>query len=198
PRSVLEPASRRKTVHSGREKSSSNWSMTDLVTKVCVLGEFAVGKTSTIARFVHNEFSEDYLTTVGVKIDTKHVELNQLNLKMVIWDIAGGLTLADGLGSYVGGSAGLIAVVDGTRPETLDFIEKLLSEVQGQIGEVPYVVLLNKSDLNSDWEISEAQLSDLNSRHKNLFITSAKSGQRVDEALTCLAHELLAREMEGS
>ena len=39
--------------------------------KVCVLGDFAVGKTSTVARFVHNEFSDKYLTTVGVKIDIR-------------------------------------------------------------------------------------------------------------------------------
>ena len=37
--------------------------------KICVLGGFAVGKTSLVARFVSSIFSDKYLSTVGVKID---------------------------------------------------------------------------------------------------------------------------------
>ncbi|HEY6563819.1 MAG TPA: hypothetical protein VIY86_04945, partial [Pirellulaceae bacterium] len=39
--------------------------------KICLLGSFAVGKTSLVARFVHSAFSDKYLTTVGVKVDRK-------------------------------------------------------------------------------------------------------------------------------
>ncbi|NIN82585.1 MAG: GTP-binding protein, partial [Pseudomonas stutzeri] len=59
--------------------------------KVCVVGDFAVGKTSVVERFVSNQFSEKYLSTVGVKIDTKEIEHEdrQVSHKLVIWDVAG-------------------------------------------------------------------------------------------------------------
>ncbi|MDH3434076.1 MAG: GTP-binding protein, partial [Gammaproteobacteria bacterium] len=65
--------------------------MTLFTSKVCIVGDFAVGKTSIAERFVNNHFSESYLTTIGVKIDTKLIEVPDLGVshKLVIWDIAG-------------------------------------------------------------------------------------------------------------
>ena len=44
--------------------------------KICMLGGFSVGKTSLVKRYVQSIFSEAYLTTVGVKIDKKTVDLS--------------------------------------------------------------------------------------------------------------------------
>jgi len=44
--------------------------------KICMLGSFAVGKTSLIRRFVESIYSEAYHTTVGVKIDKRVVRHN--------------------------------------------------------------------------------------------------------------------------
>ena len=65
--------------------------MTRITSKICVVGDFAVGKTSVIERFVNNQFSDKYLTTVGVKIDTKEVSLAERSIavKLIIWDVAG-------------------------------------------------------------------------------------------------------------
>ena len=43
--------------------------------KLCMLGDFGVGKTSLVSRFVHSTFSDKYLTTIGVKVDTKEIAL---------------------------------------------------------------------------------------------------------------------------
>ena len=169
--------------------------MSELTGKICVLGEFAVGKTSTIARFVHNQFSEKYLTTVGVKIDTKSVAVGSHTLKMVIWDIAGGHTLADGLKNYLKGCMGIVAVADGTRAETLTFIESLLQEVAAEYGEIPYVLLLNKTDLKSEWELDPSRTEQLKQNHPHVFLTSAKEDSQVEDALACLAQVLMAREL---
>ena len=47
--------------------------MAELTKKICIIGDFAVGKTSSVARSVNGVFSDKYLTTVGVKIDTKEM-----------------------------------------------------------------------------------------------------------------------------
>ena len=82
--------------------------MTALTKKVCIIGDFAVGKTSTVARCVHNVFSDKYLTTVGVKIDTKEVVLedSEKTVKMIIWDIAGTDRFSAVEFSYLRGSSG--------------------------------------------------------------------------------------------
>ena len=88
--------------------------------KVCMLGDFGVGKTSLVARFMRNTFSDRYLTTVGVKVDSKEVDCGEQGaVKLVVWDIAGGSAL-DALNmSYLRGAGGLLLVADGTRASTM-------------------------------------------------------------------------------
>ena len=57
--------------------------------KICMLGGFSVGKTSLVKRYVQSIFSETYLTTVGVKIDKKTVDLSDRIVNLILWDLAG-------------------------------------------------------------------------------------------------------------
>ena len=57
--------------------------------KVCVLGAFGVGKTSLVRRYVQSIFSDAYLTTVGVKIDKKNLNVGETPVTLILWDIAG-------------------------------------------------------------------------------------------------------------
>ena len=57
--------------------------------KVCLIGGFAVGKTSLVSRYVHSLFSDKYHTTVGVKVDKKAVDLGERQVELVLWDIYG-------------------------------------------------------------------------------------------------------------
>ncbi len=163
--------------------------MADLTKKVCIVGDFAVGKTSSVARCVNNVFSEKYLTTVGVKIDTKEMQVGESDVpvKLVIWDIAGTDRFSAVEFSYLRGSSGFILVVDGTRAHTLDVAKRLRAESYERYGEIPSVMLLNKSDLESEWEIDEATIAELESDGFLPFITSAKTGDNVEQAFQRLA-----------
>lgn len=57
--------------------------------KICMLGTHGVGKTSLVRHFVHSIFDDHYLSTIGVKIDRKTVQLDEVEVTMVLWDIAG-------------------------------------------------------------------------------------------------------------
>lgn len=163
--------------------------MADVVRKVCLLGDFGVGKTSLVARFVSNTFSDKYLTTVGVKTETRRVELPERAIKLVLWDIAG----RDGLDlmrvNYLRGASGLLLVADGTRGGTLDSARQLYRQACAEIGEVPGVLLVNKFDLLSDWEIGPDQLAAVRAQMP-LFETSALSGEGVEEAFLSLSTAL--------
>ena len=88
--------------------------------KVCMLGGFAVGKTSLVARFVTSISRTRYLTTVGVKIEKKSVQVANQQLDLVLWDIYGDDEFQRVRMSYLRGASGYLLVVDPTRKATLE------------------------------------------------------------------------------
>lgn len=160
--------------------------------KICLLGEFAVGKTSTVARCVRNTFSESYLTTVGVKVDSKTLMLSpDVEARLVLWDIAGSNTLDQVRSNYIIGTHGLLMVADGTRENSVATALGLREQAQRILGrEVPSVLMLNKADLIEDWVISPHRIRELE-QQLPVFTTSAKTGEGVEESLSELARVLV-------
>ncbi len=156
--------------------------------KICMIGDFSVGKTSLISRFVRQSFSEKYLTTVGVKIDTKVVETTQDTVKLILWDIAGNDALTTTAISYLRGSAGYLLVVDSTRLPTWESALNLQQSVTTQIGEKPFVVLLNKTDLAEQYELNQDVIAKYIQQGWHILPTSAKTGLNVEEAFATLAN----------
>ena len=148
--------------------------------KVCMVGVFGTGKTSLVQRFVHSLFSERYLSTVGVKIDRKPIQLDGADLTLVLWDLAGRDGHEDITTSYLRGSHAVLYVADGTRRETCDQLPDLQALVRQAAGEVPEVLALNKSDLKERWALSAGDEQAL-SKAFDLVRTSAKTGDGVEE-----------------
>jgi small GTP-binding protein len=161
--------------------------------KVCMLGTFAVGKSSLVRRFVKSMFDEQYLTTIGVKVDKKVVSANGEDLTVVLWDIYGEDVFQKMRMSYLRGMHGYLLVVDGTRRQTLDDALALNERVVSEIGRVPAVLALNKFDLIDQWEIEAAQEAQLTAAGWTLEHTSAKTGEAVEKAFLQLAQAMLAK-----
>jgi len=159
--------------------------------KICLLGSVSVGKTSLIRRFVKGIFSDKYLTTVGVKIDKKVVEAASREVTLILWDLAGEDEFAQLQTSYLRGTAGYLLVVDGTRPETLDKVIELQLRAHNAVGEVPFILALNKADLREDWAVLEDRIEQLRARGWTVREASAKSGDGVDEIFTLLTERLM-------
>jgi small GTP-binding protein len=158
--------------------------------KICMLGSFAVGKTSLVSRFVQSIFSDKYLTTVGVKIDRKEVTIGERQLNLVLWDINGQDAFQTVQKSYLRGSAGYLLVVDGTRPSTLDVAVDLQGKAESIVGKVPFILVLNKADLSAEWQIDQARLVRLVNDGWKMIRTSAKTGVGVEETFTSLARSM--------
>ena len=150
--------------------------------KICMVGEFAVGKTSITQKFVNNVFSEKYLTTVGVKIDTTTID----DVKLVIWDIAGRDSLSPINLNYLVGASGVIIVADGTRVETLESVPDLQKTVEERLGGVPCVIALNKKD-SAAWDVEDKQREQLKQCNLPLIETSAKEGESIEKLFKTLS-----------
>lgn len=168
--------------------------MSEFSSKVCVIGDFAVGKTSTVERFVNNQFSDKYLTTIGVKVDTKEVLVGDVNLKLIIWDIAGADKFGEIEFAYMRGASAFIMVADGTRSNTVASIQNIRKQVTDRYGDLPYVLLINKADLQHSWEVSDSDIESLRKDYDNMYLTSAKTGDHVESALRKLAEQIVARD----
>ncbi|HET6646729.1 MAG TPA: Rab family GTPase [Pyrinomonadaceae bacterium] len=158
--------------------------------KVCMLGTFAVGKTSLVRRFVESIYSDKYHTTIGVKIDKKLVQLENSELMLILWDIEGTETEFELRKSYLRGAAGYLLVADGTRQDTLYKALALQTRVEEIVGSLPFLLLMNKADLADQWNISERETTALNEKGWEVIQTSAKTGLGVEEAFHALAKKL--------
>ncbi len=159
--------------------------------KVCMLGAFAVGKTSLIRRYVENMFSEKYQTTIGVKVDKKTVQLGSKAVELVLWDLAGKNGISEMRTTYLRGASGYLLVVDKTRLNTLEVGMDMHKMAQEILGKVPCLLLFNKWDLEGKWDIDDAAIEKLQRDGFETMKTSAKTGQSVNDAFELLARKLV-------
>ena len=157
--------------------------------KVCMVGQFGVGKTSLVRRFVDSIFDERYLSTVGVKIDRKDVAVGSESVTLMLWDLAGEDDLAQLKISNLRGASGYILVADGCRAASLDKAVELQQRITDQLGPLPFVLVLNKADLRDQWEVEDSAVA---GHQWTTLETSAKAGSGVEEMFLTLAAKLLS------
>ncbi len=150
-----------------------------------MIGRFAVGKTSLVDRFVKNQFSEKYQTTVGVAIATKIMDETT---KLIVWDIAG-FEQENHYKPYLRGAHGIIYVVDATEPESIHTLDHILTD-SPELKSLPAVCFINKADLKDDinWEDSFDEKISQFASHS--FWTSAKTGENVEQGFVSLSQRL--------
>ncbi|MGA7954780.1 MAG: Rab family GTPase [Gloeobacterales cyanobacterium] len=160
--------------------------------KICMVGASRVGKTSLISRFVRSIFSDIYHATIGVKIDKKSIIVGEQEVNLMLWDISEEEEFEKITSTYLQGAAGYILVVDGTRQETLNKAISLQAKVEGVLGPVPFILMINKSDLEEQWEVTPEMTNQLTERGWTVMQGSAKTGLGVEDAFQTLGKAMLA------
>ncbi|MBI5000152.1 MAG: GTP-binding protein [Euryarchaeota archaeon] len=174
-----------------------------LKSKVCLVGESAVGKTSLVKKYVLDVFDETYLTTIGTKVSKKVVQFDsegvQVSMSMMIWDIMGQSSFRSVLqDSYFFGANGIIAVCDMTRKETLQALDEWAQAVRDVAGGIPIIIFANKSDLRERHQTSEKDVELKARKHSAPFyLTSAKTGENVNAGFQAIASAIVKRQSKG-
>jgi small GTP-binding protein len=182
--------------------------MEEVLKKVVLLGDSAVGKTSLMNRFIQNAFSDSYISTVGAKVAKKVVSISQDDdtyaVSIMLWDIIGSEGYKSTQSRHIAGLNGAILVADLSRPETIKKLEEywipLLSETTS--GVLPPILFVgNKSDLVDQDAANRAlaQFMELDARSRPeavvaryrmldpYIVTSAKTGTGVEDGFRSLA-----------
>lgn len=160
--------------------------------KICMLGPTSVGKTSLVARYVQSLFADKYLTTVGVKIDKKIIQVGTEQVTLMLWDLAGDDDFQKLEMSYLRGAAGYLLVADGTRPASVERAEEIQRRVQTALGSVPFILAMNKADLVEQWAVPDQRIESWCKTGWSVRRTSAKTGAGVEACFMELAEKLIA------
>ncbi len=157
--------------------------LAEYIRKIVMLGDPGVGKTSLVRKFVHDMFDDKYLSTLGAKPTKRLIKVNDDNLTMMIWDLAGqNFNLHP---AYYAGAKGALLVCDLTRKETAESLRNWHTSLINKVGDVPVRVLANKSDLDGEFDIGYLEAMGFKT-----LKTSAKTGDNVELAFQRLAEDL--------
>ena len=61
----------------------------DITIKLLLIGNAFVGKTLIVQKFIDNTFSKSTVSTIGVDLQSKILDINGKKVKYLIWDTAG-------------------------------------------------------------------------------------------------------------
>lgn len=167
--------------------------------KICLVGESSVGKTSLIKKYVLDIFDDKYVSTIGTKITKKTqtftVKSGEIEMDMIIWDIMGQPSFRALLqDAYFYGAQGVLAVCDSTREQTLKDIHAWIDSVRDVVGDVPIIFLANKNDLEEHRAFDQAAMdAELAKYNMPAMYSSAKTGENVDAAFKKLGRMILDR-----
>lgn len=163
--------------------------------KLVLCGDFQVGKTSLIRRYIKNKFERDYISTIGVQISKKVVELSETTkINFIIWDIGGQVQqMAPYRAKFYNGANAAFIVVDRTRANCVNSIEKWYQDIKKSLPRnIPIVIVGNKSDLVDEIVISEEELKEVTKQFGfHYIVTSALTGENVNDAFLYIAYRVI-------
>ncbi|KAI8374134.1 P-loop containing nucleoside triphosphate hydrolase protein [Radiomyces spectabilis] len=185
--------------------------MREYLYKILVVGDLGTGKTSIIRRYVHNIFSSNYKSTIGVDFALKVIQWSpEIIVRLQLWDIAGQERFGNMTRVYYKEALGAFVVYDVTRPNTFDGVTRWKNDIDTKVtlpeawggGKIPVVLLANKSDLVQEGHGQHVNAAEMDSFCKDLgfikwFETSAKDNINIEEAARHLITAILNIEEES-
>ncbi len=165
----------------------------DMMFKVLLLGDSGVGKSSILLRYTKNQFTADMRSTIGVEFGIKYLTLDNLQLKVQIWDTAGMERYRSITSAYYKGAKGVIVVYDICRKVSFDNIDKWIDDFKSKADEDAVILIIgNKSDLQDKREVNTEEVKLKAEKNKMAFMeTSAKNNENVSKAFLQLFNEII-------
>ena len=168
----------------------------DYIFKVVLIGDTSVGKSCLLTRFADDQFTENYVTTIGVDFRFKTMIVMDKIIKVQVWDTAGQERYRSITNAYYRGAEGILIVFDLTNKESFQNIENWIKEVTVYTEkDVIFLCLANKCDLQK--EINNNSIEEFKRRTKlEIFNVSAKTGEGVEDAFKHIIELLIKKKTD--
>jgi len=164
--------------------------------KVTVIGTGGVGKTSLIQKFTQGTFQTDYIKTIGAQLTNYKTEIDGYRIELIFWDIAGQDDFHFLRPSFYRASKAAIIVYsleeNDLGERSFDHITSWYEDIKKYCGEIPVVIFANKVDLINVQSLDKVNIQNLVKEQNFLgyYLTSAKTGQGLDDAFNALIKEI--------
>ena len=169
----------------------------EFTSKLILTGDFGVGKSSMIKRFIENQFKEAYIATIGVEISKKSIVMDEETIiDFILWDIGGQIgQIAPYRHRFYEGASAAFIVIDRTRPNNLESVKTWIKDIKESVpNNIPVVIVGNKSDLQEELVISEEEIKILAKELGfHYILTSCKTGENVYEAFLYIAYRFIEK-----
>ena len=165
--------------------------------KVTVIGDGSVGKTSLIQKFTQGTFKTDYIKTIGAQLTNYETEIDGYRIELLFWDIAGQDNFHFLRPSFYRYSKAAIIVYsleeNDLGKRSFDHISTWHKDIKQFCGEIPVVLFANKVDLINEQSLDKTKIQKLVKELNFLgyYITSAKTGQGLDDAFDALSKKII-------
>ncbi|MGY5858878.1 MAG: Rab family GTPase [Candidatus Thorarchaeota archaeon] len=172
----------------------------DRTYKLVLIGDGAVGKTSIRERYLGKGFKRSQLATIGVDFAQKYTSYGGVNVRHVIWDLAGQPSYASVRRHYYQGSSAIVLVYSVVERESFDNASRWLVEAHKHLRGaewtgwegLPTAIIGNKIDLRESGQFEDTVPTDEGERFARYFgeqlnapflykETSALTGENIDE-----------------
>lgn len=163
--------------------------------KFIILGDYAVGKTCVIRRYVSDTFDEEYKASIGVDITSQQLFFDPHRVQLQIWDMSGQTDFRELRRQFMNGSDCGIIVFDVTRQSSLENIPRWMNEARANVPGLQFALVGNKTDLVDERVVKHEEAERAAKENQMLFYieTSAKSGSNIQLLFKKLAQLILER-----
>ncbi|XP_038656585.1 ras-related protein Rab-23 isoform X1 [Scyliorhinus canicula] len=166
----------------------------EVAIKVVVVGNGAVGKSSMIQRYCKGIFTKDYKKTIGVDFLERQIQVNDEDVRLMLWDTAGQEEFDAITKAYYRGAQACVLVFSTTDRESFEAIPSWKEKVEAEVGNIPTVLVQNKIDLLDETVLKNEEAEALAKKLKLRFYrASVKEDLNVNEVFKYLAEKYLLR-----
>mgnify|MGYP002626545118 FL=1 len=155
--------------------------------KIIIIGNSGVGKSSILKRAVKNKFDENYQATIGFEFLLMHFLVNDLKIKLQIWDTCGQEMYRSLVQGFYRNTSLALIVYDISNQKSYEELDNWIKDLRSHTDQdLPIFIAGNKSDLDSQRKISSNDARDfsLSNRAKYFTECSAKNGQNIENIFT--------------
>ena len=148
--------------------------------KIIIIGDSGVGKSSLLKRAVQNRFDGSYQATIGFEFLLMHFKVNDLKIKLQIWDTCGQEMYRSLVQGFYRNTSLAIIVYDISSKKSYEGLDIWLKDLRQHTEEnIPVFIIGNKMDLERQVSAEDAKIFAVSNR--SIFFTecSAKTGEKV-------------------
>jgi Ras-related protein Rab-8A len=163
-----------------------------LTAKILILGDSSVGKSSLLMRFTEGVFSANLTTTVGIDYKMKKIKVDDLEIRLQIWDTAGQEKYRALAQNYYKNAMGVLLVFDLTEASTFENVRNWIRQIKNHAGEnICKILVANKCDMTEERQVQKDEIKELaQDIGMECFEVSAKSGENVESVFMHMSKDI--------